>query len=1373
MAVIISVVSGGAVVGAQRIGPAKNGVSHIKAVEGARYVFADTLGGGAPAGVTVKRAGKNLVVAHDVGDVEQGELVIEDFYGSGAELVSQGADGSYRALVAYTENGAVDAADLGDGVPSLLAVVSAQAAPAPASFQFTEGGSSAFSGGLASMAAVAGAFALGNGGGSSNATPVQVARGAGPEGGPIDAVLGESMPSQAAEENLMAAEEKVTGDSAIPESVVSLQENDAGVILGSVAADTTSRTLPEVINTDGVLQTAGALAARSADNTPVIDAVLDDQGLIQGVVENGGYTDDGRPQIVGKAEAGVLVHIYRGVELIGQVYAGADGEWSFTPKLPLSDGRHVITILHEYLDGDVSEISDPYVIFVDKSVPDAPVIIGMQDDEGRITGAISEGMITDDNRPTIDGTAEAHATVVVYDKGKEIGRTSVGADGTWRFIPEPALADGYHMLSYAAVDRAGNGSERTAVSEFVVDTRAEKITIYYANDDVGSVTGEVFSGGITDDTTPMLFGSATAGGLVKIYEGEVLIGEVAAGVDGIWYFTPEVALSKGAHTFHATVTLVAKGESDRSKPFVLNVDATPVERPSIDQVLDDVGDVQGALENGQSTDDSTPTLVGKAPVGSIVHIYEGSNPLGSVLADDNGNWRYTVTTPLVDGMHTFTVKAESKTGNFSEVSNAYGINVDTVAPTQIASVSNIGKDSGFNAHDSLTNDGSAGRLMTGALSVQLAAGERLEVSTDGGKSWVNALVEGNQWSAQDGSSHMDSWTIQTRVIDAAGNIGPVNSHAVVLDTVAPKAPTGLLIEGLTVTVAFDRTNLVAGDKLYLTNAGQSFVYQLTAADIAAGKVTSTPGIPLSESLTAAIVNQVGNKSAGLSTKLTMVGQSVLEDRSYEMDVGESLDFQHFTASNISGGRIRDVYMQQPGTTTHGFYTSGNSVLKLDLKNPVKYVTFWAGTGSSAISGWYSVFNQDGVLIQKVKIPAIASWPGRQVEYTAPAGESISSIVFEIATYNVWLNHFGFNSYVSTYITSELVNQDVTGLHFGGAEDNVFSIADVGKLSGADAGVHGGLGLDTLKLTGANQTLDLTALGRKISSVEIIDITGTGNNVLKLSLNDVLENGGFNQFVKNDRVQMMVKGNAGDSVTLSDLLVEGGDQGDWIQKVSVVIDGMAYTSYQHSSLGAELLVQQGVAVVLDNHEPGGAYSASYSDGSYINVEKGGAVSAGPGDDTVHITSTDFTLLDGGLGIDTLVMDGQSMHIDLSEMGAKVQGFERFDLGAGGNQLSLGISDLLAAGAQDLLTSNGRLQLVVNGSDGEVNLHGNGNDWMTGGMVSVGGVSYDVFSNLAGTAELLVEEGIQVWGMVLQVHGAYSSHGAGADLLAAQDQRLEAY
>lgn len=474
--------------------------------------------------------------------------------------------------------------------------------------------------------------------------------------------------------------------------------------------------VPSYLEMTAAGMAAGALAAASSDGArvlldlaaPRIGSILDSRGSIQGEVGHEGYTDDGSPKISGQATPGVLVHIYDGVMLIGRVPATASGSWSFTPLIPLAEGRHELSIAYEYANGDISDFSTPHVIHVDKSSPELPEILGMVDDEGRITGVVAEDDIIDDARPTVSGTAEPHATVIVYDKGKEIGRATVDAEGNWSYTPDAALNDGTHLFSYSVVDRAGNQSEFSEPFEFIVDTRAERVTIHMAEDDAGSVTGPVYSGGITDDTTPTLMGTATAGGIVKVYEGSVLLGQTTAEVDGTWSFTPNVPLADGAHALTATVTLPAKGESPLSKPFELVVQTVALGQPVIDAVHDNVGAVQGLLDKGAHTDDARPALSGRAEAGSTVHVYDNLVLLGTTLAGVNGTWAFTPSMPLSDGLHAFTVVAVSAAGIGSAPSAEYAVLVDTVAPAKpiIEYVQDdVGEEVGALASGDRTDDG--------------------------------------------------------------------------------------------------------------------------------------------------------------------------------------------------------------------------------------------------------------------------------------------------------------------------------------------------------------------------------------------------------------------------------------------------------------------------------------------------------------------------------------------------------------------------------------------------------------------------------------------------------------------------------------------
>jgi len=130
---------------------------------------------------------------------------------------------------------------------------------------------------------------------------------------------------------------------------------------------------------------------------------------------------------------------------------------------------------------------------------------------------------------------------------------------------------------------------------------------------------------------------------------------------------------------------------------------------------------------------------------------------------------------------------------------------------------------------------------------------------------------------------------------------------------------------------------------------------------------------------------------------------------------------------------------------------------------------------------------------------------------------------------------------------------------------------------------GGTAIDTLHLTGDHQVLDLTSLtgktaAAKISGIEVVDLGGQ-HNTLKLSLLDVLNLGETDLFQKDGKQQMMVQGKDGDTVDLSNTHIAGLADGEWAAHGTTQVGGVTYNVYEHSGAHTELLVQQGVQIVV--------------------------------------------------------------------------------------------------------------------------------------------------------------------------------------------------
>jgi len=111
------------------------------------------------------------------------------------------------------------------------------------------------------------------------------------------------------------------------------------------------------------------------------------------------------------------------------------------------------------------------------------------------------------------------------------------------------------------------------------------------------------------------------------------------------------------------------------------------------------------------------------------------------------------------------------------------------------------------------------------------------------------------------------------------------------------------------------------------------------------------------------------------------------------------------------------------------------------------------------------------------------------------------------------------------------------------------------------------------------TLDLTVFtAKELANFEVVDITGSGNNVVKLTLLDVVEHGNYNQFnvdplVTDTRKQLMIKGDSGDTAQLGSNWLS-----EWVQPLSngtYTEAGRTYTVLNSVSGNLQLLIDQSI------------------------------------------------------------------------------------------------------------------------------------------------------------------------------------------------------
>ncbi|VVQ29200.1 hypothetical protein PS943_01192 [Pseudomonas fluorescens] len=592
------------------------------------------------------------------------------------------------------------------------------------------------------------------------------------------------------------AQPQFTGSFAAGDTVL-IKVYDNGVLIGNAAVDASGQwsfvpTLPLAAGEHSFVAEAVDAAGNVSDKTsawdftlagdapaaPAITQVLDDAGSVIGALQKGDATDDNALTITGTGAAETLVTVFVNGAVVGSVVVDASGNWSLTTVDLGADGVKNITAQASDVAGQLSPMTGEYSVTLDTQAPTQPSRVTATDDQGAQVGPIAQNGVTDDAIPTFSGSgAENGAVVKLYDNGVIIGSTTVDASGNWSYTASAAFVGGAHAITATLTDKAGNTSIASEALNFNVDTGEVVVSIVKAIDNVGSIQGDVASRGLTDDATPTLVGTATAGALVTVSEAGKVLGSVTADASGNWSLELPTQ-TEGSHSFTAVARNGAGTEG--SADFMLDIDLTAPSAPLVSGAFDDVGVYQGQLTQNGFTDDTTPTLTGSGNAGDTIKVYDNATLLGSVTVSAEGTWSFTPSTALAQGAHSLTATQSDAAGNESAASTAVSFTVDTAAPTATVQITAIDQDTDVPG-DFITSDTSLS--LFGTLSTALGANEKVQISINDGSTWLDVVVSDLNWRYDDARVLTDGLhNYQVRVIDAAGNVGSLASQAVVIDT---------------------------------------------------------------------------------------------------------------------------------------------------------------------------------------------------------------------------------------------------------------------------------------------------------------------------------------------------------------------------------------------------------------------------------------------------------------------------------------------------------------------------------------------------------------------------------------------------------------
>lgn len=382
-------------------------------------------------------------------------------------------------------------------------------------------------------------------------------------------------------------------------------------------------------------------------------------------------TSDVTPTLSGKANAGSTLTIHINNQNY-TVHVDGNGHWRFDIPVTLGDGKYDYKITESTTDGKTNTFSGSFTV---DTKPPATLSAGLEES--------APGFANTSNRPdlTLKGNTEALAIVTIVIAGVTY-QTRANEKGEWSYTFDKDAFNLNTPYSYTvtASDLAGN--KTTVTGDFTVDT----ITVD------ADLADETNSGEDTDNITnsvnPIITGKTEPGANIKL----VIAGktyETKADSNGKWSITIDDCLSDNTYDYTVTAEKDGKVNYATGNIVIDTSSLTPTHR------LDDASDT--GIKNDNITNDATPILTGKAEAGAKITVTINNVEYTTVAADD-GTWSLEV--KLEEGVNDYTVKAEDKAGNLSEVTEGQ-LTLDSQAPGLTSGL--VSGDNSGDTSDTITN----------------------------------------------------------------------------------------------------------------------------------------------------------------------------------------------------------------------------------------------------------------------------------------------------------------------------------------------------------------------------------------------------------------------------------------------------------------------------------------------------------------------------------------------------------------------------------------------------------------------------------------------------------------------------------------------
>nr|WP_264831581.1 Ig-like domain-containing protein [Escherichia coli] len=473
------------------------------------------------------------------------------------------------------------------------------------------------------------------------------------------------------------------------------------------------------------------------------------------------------------------------------------GSWSYTlgsaDVTALADGNaYVINASVSNAIGNTG--SSNHTITVDLSAPAMGINIdSLQAD----TGLSASDFITSVSPVVVNGSLTAalasNETAQISIDGGTTWTTLTVTGTTWRYNDSRTLTDGNYLYQVRVIDAAGNvgatDSQNVVIDTTAPDPAVKTIAISAITTDMGLITNDF----VTSDTTLAVSGTLgatlSAGEFAQISLDGGVTWTTLTVVGTSWSYADGHTLTDGTWNYTVRVVDLAGNVGQTATQNVVVDTTSPEAAKSI--TITGISDDTGTSSSDFITSDTTLTVRGVlgAALGANefaqISTDNGATWVNVTVAADSLNWSYVDGRTLTNGTTTWQVRVVDLASNVGATSSQSAL-IDTVNPAQVLTIASISTDTGSSATDFITSDTML--TLTGSLGAGLASGEVAQISLDSGATWTTLTTNGTQWTYTDSRTLTDgSYVYQVRVLDLAGNTGPVVSKTVVVDTINPTA----------------------------------------------------------------------------------------------------------------------------------------------------------------------------------------------------------------------------------------------------------------------------------------------------------------------------------------------------------------------------------------------------------------------------------------------------------------------------------------------------------------------------------------------------------------------------------------------------------